>query len=197
MFVGPELARDPEWQALTITYTVNLFKAVGALRQWPAPLRHLIHQFLPQTKVCREQVKLARAKLQTVLDQRARERATALGEGLEAKNHADMITWFEETAAGRSYDRAAAQLGLAISALHTTSEAFRQILLDVCLHPEILQPMQEEMEKAISKSGWTLTALAEMKLVDSVMKESQRFKSAIGWSRFSIPSHYCVDWWLF
>jgi cytochrome P450 len=91
-----------------------------------------------------------------------------------------MITWLDETAAGRPYDRAAAQLGLAISALHTTSEAFRQVLLDLCLHPDILGPIREEMESAISESGWTMAALAKMQLLDSVMKESQRFKSAIG-----------------
>lgn len=96
------------------------------------------------------------------------------------KKYEDTITWFEEIAAGRPYDQAASQLALAISALHTTSEAFRQVLLDLCLHPDLLQPMREEISAAIMENGWTTAALAKMELVDSVMKESQRFKSAIG-----------------
>ncbi len=180
IFVGPELAPKPEWQSLTITYTVNLFKAVGALRQWPGCLRPLVHRILPYSKICREQVKLARRMVQAVLDQREREKAAALAEGCTPKKYEDAITWFDEIAAGRPYDRAAAQLALAISALHTTSEAFRQVLLDVCLHPDLVGPMREEMGTAIEQGGWTMTALAKMELVDSVMKESQRFKSAIG-----------------
>jgi Cytochrome P450 len=180
IFVGSEMARDLEWQNLTTTYTVNLFKAVGALRQWPGFLRPLVHQFLPQSKVCREQVKLVHEKVQAVLERREAERVAAGDDGRVIKSYEDTITWFEETAAGRPYDRAAAQLALAISALHTTSEAFRQVLLDVCLHPNILQPMREEMEAAVRENGWTIATLAKMQLVDSVMKESQRFKSAIG-----------------
>ena len=185
VFVGPELASDPEWQNLTTSYTTNLFKAVGALRQWPSFVRPVVHQFLPQTKICREQVKLARVKIRAVLGKREHERATAEANGDTDRKHEDAIIWFDEIAAGRPYDPAAAQLALAISALHTTSEAFRQVLLDICLRPDLLEPMREEIKTAITESGWTIAALAKMNLVDSVMKESQRFKSAIGKCWFS------------
>ena len=180
VFVGPELASDPEWQDLTITYTVNVFKACAALRQWPGFLRPTVHRFLPQAKICQEQVRRTRKKLQVILDQRGYARAKAHAEHNPPIKHEDTITWFEEIAAGRPYDPAASQLALAISALHTTSEAFRQVLLDLCLHPDLLDPIREEMTAAIAESGWSSAALAKMQLVDSVMKESQRFKSAIG-----------------
>ena len=179
IFVGDELARDPEWQKLTVTYTVNTFNACAALRQWPAFLRLVVHRFLPQSRSCREQVRRTRRKVDAVQRKREREREAALVNNEEPVKYEDAITWFDEIAAGRKYDRAGAQLALAISALHTTSEAFRQVLLDVCLHPELLQSMREEMQIAIEESGWTMAALAKMQLVDSVLKESQRFKSDV------------------
>lgn len=51
VFVGPELAPDTEWQNLTITYTVNLFKAVAAIRRWPPPFRRLVHHLLLYSKL--------------------------------------------------------------------------------------------------------------------------------------------------
>ena len=180
VFVGPTLGSDPVWQQLTTTYTVNLFMAVQALRLWPGFLRPLVHHFLPQSEVCRAQVRLARSMMLAKMQKREHARKIAEAEGRPIVKHEDTITWMEEAANGRPLDHGAVQLAFAISALHTTSEAFRQVLLDLCQHRQLIEPLRSEARSVIADSGWSLAGLSKMHLLDSVMKESQRLNSAIG-----------------
>lgn len=176
VFVGPELARDPEWQKLIITYTINTFMGVRALRSWTAFLRPLAQWFLPECSKCRQQVRLARLMLKPIIDSRARAKAADVAGGCKAKQFGDTIEWIEKVAAGRPFDPAATQLAFAISALHTTTELLKQTILDICTHPELIQPIRDEIKNAIAESGWTTAGLFKMRLLDSVVKESQRLK---------------------
>jgi cytochrome P450 len=72
------------------------------------------------------------------------------------------------------------QLGLAVSALFTTSEALRQTILEVGKQPKLILELREEINEAISRYGWTAKALFEMRLLDSVMKEAQRTLPILG-----------------
>jgi cytochrome P450 len=183
IFVGPELAANQDWQDLTVTYTVNVFTAVAALCQWPAPLRRLVHHFLPYSKICKKQVTAARTILAAVLDDRAKARDSAIAEGRRPPEHDDTLTWVSEATAGRPQpiDHAAVQLAFAISALHTTSEAFRHVLLDLCIYPELVQPLREEIKNVMGDNNpdTDIAALSKLHLLDGVMKESQRLKGAL------------------
>ncbi|WYZ42118.1 hypothetical protein EsH8_V_001013 [Colletotrichum jinshuiense] len=176
VFVGPQLARDPEWQKLTLTYTLNLFNSIRALRGWPWLLRPIVHWFLSECRTCRDQVKVARNILTSVLEKRARDKKEALDAGRTPVVHQDTITWMQEQAKGRPFDPAATQLAFAISAMHTTSELLRQVLLDICMHPELIQPLKDEIATAVEESGWTTAGVFKMQLLDSVIKETQRLK---------------------
>ncbi|KAF2623086.1 cytochrome P450 [Macroventuria anomochaeta] len=176
IFAGPELANDPQWHELTVTYTINLFNGVRALRAWPPLLRPIVHWILPECSTCRAQVKLARNKLKPVLEKRAHEKKEELAAGRNPTIYEDAITWSEDLAAGRPVDHAAMQLAFAISAMHTTTELLRQALLDICAHPYLIQPLREEAEAAVAKHGWTTAGLSQMQLLDSVVKETQRLK---------------------
>lgn len=174
VFVGPELSRNPDWQNLTITYTTNSFFAVRSLRSVPALLRPVMHWLLPEFKTVREQVKLARKILQPVLDKQGLSRKSA--DTSSQVKYNDTIAWMEETAAGRLYDPVGAQLGFALSALHTTSNLMKQALYDICSHPELIEPIRDEVSKAVSENGWSMAGVYKMQLLDSVIKESQRLK---------------------
>lgn len=176
VFVGPELASDPEWQKLTLTYTLNLFNGVRALRRWPAFLRPFVHWFLPECRACRKQVNLARSILKPVLEKRARDKKEALEAGRPLTVYEDTISWMEEIADGRPFDPAAAQLAFAISSIHTTSELLKQTLLDICMHPELIQPLRDEALAAVAESSWVTAGIFKMQLLDSVIKEPQRLK---------------------
>jgi cytochrome P450 len=175
VFVGPELARDPKWQELIMTSTLNTFMGVRSLRAWPAVLRPIVHWFLPELKQCRQQMRLARSMLQPIFDQRADRKSTSI-ESQKTEKFNDTIQWLDEVAAERPYDATAAQIAFAISAMHTTSELLKQALLDICMHPELIPDIRYEASKAVEESGWSTAGVFKMRLLDSVVKETQRLK---------------------
>lgn len=176
VFAGPELARDAMWQDLILSYTINLFNGVRALRTWPGFMRKFIHWFLPECRTCRNQLLRARQLLQPIMDTRRRTMSELRAAGQTPSVYNDTITWIEEVAGGRPFDPAATQLAFAISAMHTTTELLKQTLVDICLHPELIEPLRKEAEAAIKRHGWTTAGLFQMQLMDSVIKETQRMK---------------------
>lgn len=92
----------------------------------------------------------------------------------------DAIEWISAATGDKDIDQAPLQLGLAIAALFTTSEALRQTVVELCKNTDIIPALREEIQQAISECGWTMSALFKMKLLDSVLKESQRTLSPLG-----------------
>ncbi|CAF3447089.1 unnamed protein product [Fusarium graminearum] len=168
VFVGEELSHDETWQQVSTNYGMTVFLAARALRQWPRWLRPLIQWFLPACKSCRAEVKRAREVLEKNLAKRA----------AEGKEHDDSITWFSEIAAGKSYDPVAAQLGMSMAAVVTTSELLKQTVIEICSH-DLITPLREEIEAVVHEHGWSPAALTNMRLLDSVIKETQRMNSAV------------------
>ncbi|KAG5798181.1 hypothetical protein H9Q69_002790 [Fusarium xylarioides] len=168
VFVGEELSRDETWQQVSTNYGMTVFLAARALRAWPRFLRPLVQWFLPACKACRAEVQRAREVLQKNLAKRA----------AEEKEHDDSITWFGEIAGGKSYDPVAAQLGMSMAAVVTTSELLKQTIIEICAH-DLATPLREEIEAVIAEHGWSPAALTNMRLLDSVIKETQRLNSAV------------------
>ncbi|GIK03544.1 hypothetical protein Aspvir_007616 [Aspergillus viridinutans] len=82
----------------------------------------------------------------------------------------------EECAKGRSYPPAEAQMAFSLVAIHTTSDMLTQVFLDLCAHEDVIQALREEIVAVIQDEGWKKTALYKLKLMDSVLKESQGLK---------------------
>lgn len=70
----------------------------------------------------------------------------------------------------------AGQLALALTAIHTTSSALTRVIFDLCQHPEWVEPLREEVRRVLAEDGgeWRKSTLLKMRLMDSVLKESQR-----------------------
>lgn len=90
----------------------------------------------------------------------------------------DGIEWFERmsTKDGRFYKPELAQITLSVAAIHTTSDLLTQLILDFAAHPEILGPLRAEIKEVLGKEGWKKTALYNLKLLDSCIRETQRLK---------------------
>ncbi|KAF5980297.1 cytochrome P450 monooxygenase [Fusarium bulbicola] len=155
VFVGEELSRDETWQQVSTNYGMTVFLAARALRAWPRFLRPIVQWFLPACKSCRAAVQRARQVLQKNLAKRA----------AEGKEHDDSITWFGEIAGGKSYDPVAAQLGMSMAAVVTTSELVKQTIIEICAH-DLATPLREEIEAVIAEHGWSPAALTNMRLLD-------------------------------
>lgn len=88
----------------------------------------------------------------------------------------DAIEWFKQVANGRKYDPVNVQLTLSFVAIHTTADMITQLMFDLAQHPEYIQPLREELIAVLKEHGWTKASLYNMKLLDSVLKESQRLR---------------------
>lgn len=107
---------------------------------------------------------------------RDREVAAAKQEGRNPDLPDDAIEWFRSAAHGRTYDESNLQVALAVAAIHTTSDLLTQAMLNLCSHPEIVEPLRQEIVDVLSKFGLQKVALTELRLLDSFFKETQRLK---------------------
>lgn len=174
VFVGPELCTNEDWLDVSVNYTGHAMAAVEALAKWPSFLRPLVYRFLPDIRIAKKEFARAHEILAPVFQKRREQNRKAREAGEANSKIADTIGWFDEVAKGRSYNETQAQLGLSFAAIHTTSEMVSGVITDLCDHPEWIDPVREEMAAAIKEHGWSKKALQNMKLLDSLMKESQR-----------------------
>lgn len=125
---------------------------------------------------CRAAVRDAHALIDKEVARRRAVVDACLEAGKKPPKIADAIGWMHETARmrGANVDYVAAQLSLTMAALHTTTEVTCQAIFDVCSHPEVLQPLRDEIIQVITDHGWSKTSLYQLKLMDSFLKESSR-----------------------
>ena len=196
VFLGEQVCRDEGWLKVTRGYTVDGFRAAEALRLWPAPMRPIVHWFLPSCQRARAHVREARHIIYGVLEKRRLEKSrggtTRCDDAVEwyvlgsclvptpsLANRTGPLTKhdrFEREAGGTYYDVAAVQLMLSAATIHNTADLVAQVMVDLARNPELVGELREEMVTALGAGGWKKASLYNMKLLDSVIKESQRLK---------------------
>ncbi|KAF4778327.1 hypothetical protein HER10_EVM0003167 [Colletotrichum scovillei] len=168
VFVGENLCRNERWLDLVINYGENSVLGMRKLRLWPSFLKTMATNWIPECRDLKAQVKEAWDLVAAELEARHAKN--------DGKEYNDTIYWFEELAAGKPYNFGASQLMLAVVSIGTTSDLIAQTLVDIFQHPELIEPLREEITACLEKEGWKKTALYNMKLLDSVLNESQRLK---------------------
>lgn len=68
------------------------------------------------------------------------------------------------------------RIALSLFAIHTTSDLMSEIMTQLARHPEVVKPLREEVIEVLRRDGLKKTALYNLKLMDSVIKECQRIK---------------------
>lgn len=179
VFLGEELSRNVEWLDIAAGNTIKIFVAIDALQRWPTPLHRFVHWFLPPCREIRRQERRARSILKPLFDKRRAEKAAALQQCITPERVYDSIEWMEECADGKPYDETILELALFLAAVHTTSDLMTKVIVDLCEHPELIERLRQEITVNLGKSGWEKLALHELKLMDSVLKESQRTNPAL------------------
>ncbi|KAL0934388.1 cytochrome p450 monooxygenase [Colletotrichum truncatum] len=168
IFVGERLGRNKEWLHTVISYVELSIFAMQSMRMWPEFVRPLAAWFLPGPRKLRAYIKDAE---KFVFDELKRRRDES-----PSVEYNDAIEWFDEMAKGQRYNPAVAQLILASVAVHTTADLVTQTMYDILQNPDLIQPLREEAIRVIGEEGWKKTSLHNLKLMDSVLKESQRLK---------------------
>ncbi|KAF7590698.1 hypothetical protein BBP40_002534 [Aspergillus hancockii] len=77
---------------------------------------------------------------------------------------------------GRPYDPAILQLVLSFAAIHTASDLLAHTLILLSKHTDLLGSLRSEMIEVLRTHGWKKTAIYNLRLLDSALKESQRVK---------------------
>ena len=182
VFLGPVVCRDPAWLRIAVDYTLVVFGAARYLRMWPAFLQPVVHWFLPVCIYLRKLRSNARKIINQEIKRRNEERARRGGAVSKAE---DSLGWMQEWSANHNQkiDLAGGQLSLTMAAIHTTSDLMTKVLYNLCAYPEYQNEIRKEIIDVLSTHGWSKTSLYNMKLLDSFMKETQRFT----------PASYCLS----
>jgi cytochrome P450 monooxygenase 1 len=173
VFLGPEVSRNPDWHRAIVQYAVHVLAACHALCVWPRFLQPLVHWFLPGCRRVRAHLREARNIIQPLVDKKRAEITTSM------KPSDNLVRWMDEISRGRQFDAVHSLIATSIAAIHTTSDLFSQLLIDLCKEPELIDSLRKEVIMVITSEGWKRSALQHLKLMDSVLKESQRLKPAL------------------
>ncbi|KAL0942070.1 trichothecene c-8 hydroxylase [Colletotrichum truncatum] len=175
VFMGEDLCRDDAWLKASANYTATAFAAGKQLGRYPKWFRPIVHWFLPSCWKVRGLLSHTRQVLKPHLERREAKKNDALAQGDTSIQFDDAIEWFG-LVFKEKYDPASQQITLALAAIHTTNDLLQQTMIDLACHPELFKPLREELISVLRADGLTKTALPNLKLLDSVIKESQRLK---------------------
>ncbi|KAJ1328953.1 ent-kaurene oxidase [Microdochium nivale] len=178
IFLGPELNRHEEYLHASINFTVDLVKAASQIRAWSPWLRPIGRYFVPGINTVNDHRRRAKEFLVPIIEERRVRRAVQGG----SEEPDDMLQWMlakaENFGTPDAGHLAETQLTLSMAAIHTTTMMVTYVLYDLTAHcPEVIPELKAEIQAVLAENDGVMTtqALFQMKLLDSVMRESQRF----------------------
>jgi hypothetical protein len=175
LFLGRDACRNRSWINIVRSYTFNAFRASAKLRACSPLLRPLAHQFwFTESKIVREQCADAAITIKPLIEER--QRLIDAGE-YKALKVGDTLGWLLESSQryGQHIDAVGSQMLLTLGAVHNTTETMHVAVLDLCKHPEVVQPLRDELVRVLKEEGgWNKNIFTKLRLLDSFLKESQR-----------------------
>lgn len=178
-FMGRESCYDREWIKIVVDFTVNIMLAAMTLYTYPRWMRPLVNYLIPECRALRAQERRARQIIDEKLAARRhlREKEADLCSSSEAQP-SNALDWFQSQhqRLGGEYNPTLVQLMMAFGAIHTTADLLTQVILDLAVHRHLMGPLRREIAEALGGRPIDKTATQKMKLLDSVLKETQRMK---------------------
>ncbi|KAL9111457.1 MAG: hypothetical protein Q9227_004135 [Pyrenula ochraceoflavens] len=187
--VGPELGGlDSEWQSLSMNYVSAALSAPAKVRnKYPRWLYWLSRYTNDGVKTMWKHRARARELLTPILQNRinATEELKAQGKGATKRKgprkYEDGVQWLLDAHTARNKSLTPDQLAqdlfvIMTASIHSTSGAGLAILFDMMEHPDTQSEIIQEILQTRSRvqGVWTRKSLADLKLLDSFMRESAR-----------------------
>ncbi|KAE9389795.1 cytochrome P450 [Gymnopus androsaceus JB14] len=157
-FVGLPLCRDPDWLDLNMHFAVNVFLSAQIINLFPGFLKPIAGRFLTRMPASWRKEEEYQTK-----DWPGK--PVNIGSKDEQRDVPDLISRV---------------LGIEVAAIHTTSTTFCGTLYELAAHPEVVEPLREEIESVVKVSGWTKEGISKMRKLDSFLKEALRFSGTNG-----------------
>ncbi|KAF4585499.1 P450 monooxygenase [Ophiocordyceps camponoti-floridani] len=173
IFVGEPICRDEQFLQTTASYSRNSFSTIDTFRNLGSVIGLFGRAMSSTVTDARNQL----AYVQRLLgDEVTRRRARP------DDKHDDFLQWCIDLA--RTPDESQPEsiahrtLGiLSMAVVHTTAMASTHMLFDLVSDPDLLEALREEQRRVLPE-GWPCInqkAMLNMRLLDSLMRESQRF----------------------
>ncbi|KAH6860614.1 cytochrome P450 monooxygenase-like protein [Alternaria rosae] len=178
VFLGDTMCRNTAWLEASKAYTVASFTMILKMTALPSSVKFLVPWFSSEAKNVFKHGATCRAILTPLLAERRALKAEARRNGRPEPFFNDMIDWFEQKSGGKGYDPALFQIALSFVAIHTTSELLTHALTLLANEPNYVAALREEIVRVLTANGLTKAALANLTLMDSALKESQRYRPA-------------------
>ncbi|PPJ59006.1 hypothetical protein CBER1_11677 [Cercospora berteroae] len=177
VFLGKAKIDYSAWYKLTSEFVINASRAVVVLREQHPLLRPLIHWFLPECRIIRQQSREARKLIEPAILERLNELSRQ--DGGEKVNEAMVsIDWFTACVQSnhlRNFDFVSAEFTLAIASIRTVSSHVFAGIIRLAMHPECMARIREEIIAVLKCTAKLDKAcLFRMRLLDSFLKESAR-----------------------
>ncbi|KAI0828878.1 cytochrome P450 [Trametes gibbosa] len=173
VFVGVPACRDQEYLDVSISFTLDVVKDKTLVKFFPEVMKPWVGLVTSNVqKTLRKAIPL----LKPTIDVRRKMMEKYGDDWLDKPN--DIMQWIMDVARTRNFtDEAIASRVLLVcfAAIHTSSNSVTHALYHLAEHPEILQPLREEMEPILKEEGWTKSAMGKMWKLDSFLRESQRY----------------------
>ncbi|GAW14286.1 hypothetical protein ANO14919_114290 [Xylariales sp. No.14919] len=190
VFVGEELTRNEEWLSILKNYTVDAFNALNSLAKCPVYIRPYVYWLFPECNRVRNYYGRAKEVLDPIMKKRDDMKRAALEDGQPVPVFNDALEWIVQESKEHScgYDTATFQLIISVVALNTTTDLLQTVLVDLIQHPEAMQAIRDEIVEVLKVDGWKKSALYNMKLLDSALKESQRISPVFSAMRRAVEA---------
>ncbi|KAF5021010.1 hypothetical protein F66182_6941 [Fusarium sp. NRRL 66182] len=176
VFLGEAVCRNPVWLNIAVSHIMTGFIASSCLRIFPSFSRPFVHWFVPHCRRLRAHVADARSIVRAEVERRKSDKEACARDGKTYEEPNDGITWCAELAKEHKFNVVDMQLGLSIASTHNTTDLITQVIYDIAREAELVQRLRQEAIEVIRKGGWSKASLYNLKLLDSVIKESQRLK---------------------
>ncbi|RYO16536.1 hypothetical protein AA0113_g11550 [Alternaria arborescens] len=178
IFLGDTMCRNEAWLSASKAYTATCFIMTLKMAALPPYLKFLVPYLSSEAKTVRENGNRCREILTPLFTQRQALKEEARRNGQPEPVFNDIIDWYEQEAWGTKYDPALFQTALSFVAIHTTSELLTHALTLLASEPKYVDALREEIVRVLSSEGLTKGALANLKLMNSCLKEAQRYRPA-------------------
>ncbi|KAK2038755.1 cytochrome p450 monooxygenase, partial [Colletotrichum somersetense] len=174
VFVGLPLSRNEEWIHTAIHSTIDSFSGAAMMWQYPSWSWPIMQWIVPQTK----RVRYYRRRVAEMLKPIITKRLEDAKNGLDSKQHSDMIQWLIDNSNGRGGDlafQANEHIVMNVAAIHTTGGQLSHTLYDLARYPEYVPELREEINSVLHRDGSiTKQGLFHLKKMDSFLREVQR-----------------------
>ncbi|KAL4875143.1 cytochrome P450 [Aspergillus karnatakaensis] len=175
-FAGQGLCRNSKWIESSTTLAHSILAVTQRLYEWPRSLHGLVTWFEPSARQLRCRTKECQRLFESLLEIWRQMIKEDGNEGDQRQPEFNLMdTMLESPDVKEKPDNLfMAQLALALAAVHSTTDILGKVILDLARNPHMIEPLRQEIISVVGQRGLGIDTVSELKLLDSVLKETQR-----------------------